>query len=43
MALVAVGNAHEWWRRQGFRDAPLAPGKLGKYGADAAYMEKQLP
>ncbi len=40
MALVAVGDAHAWWRRQGYRDVSVGP--LGKYGAGAAYMEKPL-
>lgn len=42
MALVAVGDAAPLWRKLGFEDAAVAPDKLARYGAGAAYMEKRL-
>lgn len=42
LALVAVGDAQPYWRRQGFEvaAAPQLAAKLAAYGASAAYMER---
>lgn len=43
LALVAVGDAQPYWRRQGFEPVatPELAARLAAYGAGAAYMERR--
>lgn len=44
IALVAVNDAVDFWRRHGFevREAPGLAAKLASYGPDARYMQRRL-
>lgn len=42
LSLISVGGSGPFWRRQGFAEAPAPAGKLGSYGAGAAYMVRRL-